>query len=49
MNYVDAVPKDREASLLRMRTAMLSRDNLAVAVFIGGMEGILAEHALFMA
>jgi hypothetical protein len=45
--YVDAVPKDREASLLRMRKEMLSRDDLAAAVFIGGMEGILAEHAMF--
>jgi hypothetical protein len=45
--YVDVVPEDREASLLQMRKAMLSRDDLAGAVFIGGMEGILAEHALF--
>jgi hypothetical protein len=49
VNYVDAVPEDREASLLRMRTAMLSRDDIVVAVFIGGMEDILAEHALIMA
>lgn len=47
VNYVDAVPEDREASLLRMRKVMLSRDDLVAAVFIGGMEGILAEHALF--
>lgn len=47
VEYVDAVPQDREASLLRMRTAMLSRTDLAAAVFIGGMEGILAEHAMF--
>lgn len=47
VNYVDAVPDDREASLLRMRKAMLSRDDLVAAVFIGGMEGILLEHALF--
>ena len=47
VNYVDAVPEDREASLLVMRKAMLSRDDLIAAVFIGGMEGILVEHTLF--
>lgn len=47
VNYVDAIADDRGASLLRMRKAMLSRDDLVAAVFIGGMEGILAEHALF--
>ena len=26
---------------------MLSRDDLVAAVFIGGMEGVIAEHALF--
>ncbi|MCW3058924.1 MAG: hypothetical protein JWQ02_745 [Capsulimonas sp.] len=45
--YVDAVPGDRDASLLRMRQAMLSRDDLSTAVFIGGMEGVLAEYDLF--
>jgi hypothetical protein len=45
--YIDAVPNDLEASLLRMREAMLSRPDLAAAVFIGGMEGVLAEHAMF--
>lgn len=47
VEYVDAVPNDREASLLRMREAMLSREDLAAAVFIGGMEGVLAEHTMF--
>jgi len=47
VEYVDAVPGDREASLLRMRKAMLARDDLAAAVFIGGMEGILEEYSLF--
>jgi hypothetical protein len=47
VEYVDAVPGDREASLLRMRKAMLSRNDLAEAVFIGGMEGILAEYDMF--
>lgn len=47
VEYIDAVPGDREASLLRMRKKMLSRDDLAEAVFIGGMEGIYAEYSLF--
>jgi hypothetical protein len=46
--FVDAVPGDREASLLLMREAMLSRKDLMAAVFIGGMEGVEAEHALFI-
>lgn len=45
--YVDATPGDQEASLLRMREAMLSRKDLDAAVFVGGMEGILVEYDLF--
>lgn len=45
--FVDAVPNDREASLLRMRETMLSQSELTAAVFIGGMEGVEAEYALF--
>lgn len=45
--FVDAVPNNREASLLRMREAMLSRAELTAAVFIGGMEGVEAEYELF--
>ena len=44
---VDAVPGDREASLLRLREAMVSREDLTGAAFIGGMEGVEAECALF--
>lgn len=47
VTFVDPVDNDREASLLAMRRAMLSRDDLSAAVFIGGMEGVLAEHQLF--
>jgi hypothetical protein len=47
VHYVDKIEKDKEASLLRMRTEMLSRPDLEVADFIAGMEGIVAEHALF--
>jgi hypothetical protein len=45
--FVDAVPGNREASELRMREEMLSRQDLQAAVFIGGMEGVEAEYALF--
>lgn len=47
VKYIAAVPGGRDASLLAMRRAMLSRDDLVAAVFIGGMEGVIAEHALF--
>jgi hypothetical protein len=45
--FIDAVPGDREASLLLMREAMLSRQDLKAAVFIGGMEGVEAEYDMF--
>lgn len=44
----DAVPKDMGASLLLMREQMLSRQDLAAAVFIGGMDGVEAEYDLFV-
>jgi hypothetical protein len=44
---VDSVPGDREASLLHLREAMLSREDLTGAVFIGGMDGVEAEYTLF--
>jgi hypothetical protein len=44
---VEAVPGDREASLLLMRRKMLSRKDLKAAVFIGGMEGVEAEYTIF--
>lgn len=47
VEYIEAVPGDREASLLRMRRAMLSRGDLIAAVYIGGMEGVIQEHSLF--
>ena len=47
VKFVDPVDSDREASLFAMRRAMLSRDDLSAAVFIGGMEGVLAEHEIF--
>lgn len=42
--YVEATSGDREASLFRMRETMLSRGDLEAGVFVGGMEGILAEY-----
>ncbi|MBK6654145.1 hypothetical protein [Zoogloea sp.] len=45
--FTDAVPDDRDSSLLLMREIMLSRDDLVAAVFIGGMEGVEVEHELF--
>src|SRR5450830_912969 len=46
-NYIDAIPNDEQQSLFLMRQAMLSRNDLSAAVFIGGMEGIFAEYELF--
>ncbi len=45
--FTDAVPNDRAASMLVMREKMLSRSDLSAAVFIGGMDGVEAEHKLF--
>lgn len=45
--YVDDVYGDRAASLLAMRKAMLSRNDLEAAVFIGGMEGVEIEYEIF--
>ena len=47
VEYVDSIPDDREASLLKMRRTMLSRQDLVAAVFIAGMEGVQEEHTLF--
>lgn len=47
VQFIEKVNGDREASLLRMRVEMLSREDLGAAVFIGGMEGVEAEYHLF--
>ncbi len=47
VHFVDSVENDRILSLQAMRKAMLSREDLDAAVFIGGMEGILEEYELF--
>lgn len=40
---------ERHASLLRMRQEMFSSVPFSAGVFIGGMQGILDEHDLFVA
>lgn len=44
---IDEVPGDKEQSLLKMREAMLSRPDLEIGVFIGGMEGVEIEYEMF--
>lgn len=47
VTYVDAVDGDQDKSLQAMRLEMLRSTTFEAAVFIGGMEGISNEHALF--
>lgn len=47
VTYVDAVDGDRDKSLQAMRLEMLGSGVFDAAVFIGGMEGVSDEHALF--
>jgi hypothetical protein len=46
VELVDAVPNDRQASLQRMREAMLA-EPFHVGIFIGGMEGVEEEYDMF--
>lgn len=46
VTYIDAVDDDRDKSLLSMRKSMMSGD-FEYGVFIGGMEGVEEEYALF--
>ncbi|PTT73798.1 MULTISPECIES: hypothetical protein [unclassified Chryseobacterium] len=39
--------KDSELSKKRLRERMLDENNFVAGIFIGGMEGILAEHEMF--
>lgn len=41
--YADTVKGDREASLQRMRSLMLSEQEIGAGIFIGGMSGIFDE------
>lgn len=47
VTYVAAVGANRDESLLAMRLQMIRSTEFEAAVFIGGMEGIIDEHALF--
>lgn len=47
VTYIAAVDNDLTKSLLAMREAMLQSAHFDAAVFIGGMEGINDEYALF--
>lgn len=47
VTYVVAVDADRDRSLQAMRLEMLRSSTFEAAVFVGGMEGISDEHALF--
>ena len=49
VRYVDAVEKDQARSLYKMRDEMLRSTQFDAAVFIGGMQGIYDEHAMFSA
>lgn len=47
VTYIDSVENNRIKSLLAMRKAMFQSTHFDAAVFIGGMEGINDEFALF--
>jgi hypothetical protein len=47
VEVVDAVPNDRQASLQRMREAMMA-EPCHVGIFIGGMEGVEEEYGMFL-
>ncbi|SRR5713101_3162434 len=47
VELVDAVQNDRQASLQRMRESMLAKP-FKVGIFIGGMEGVEEEYAMFL-
>jgi len=44
---VDAAGSDQNASLARMREAMIQSHDFVAAVFLGGMEGVEEEYRLF--
>jgi hypothetical protein len=47
VTYVDAVDGDKDQSLQAMRLEMLRSIPFEAAVFIGGMDGVFDEHAMF--
>lgn len=47
VRMIGAVDNDRERSLYAMRTSMIESRSFHASVFIGGMEGVMAEAELF--
>ncbi len=47
ITWIPDVNNDREQSLLSMRQQMLKTYQFSAAVYIGGMDGVEAEYALF--
>jgi hypothetical protein len=47
VRFTDAVDGDLDASLARMRGAMISAHDFDAGVFLGGMEGVEIEHDIF--
>ena len=47
VRFIDAVDGDLDASLAKMRGAMISAHNFDAAVFLGGMEGVEIEYDIF--
>lgn len=47
VRFTDAVDGDLDASLAKMRAAMISAYNFDAAVFLGGMEGVEIEYDIF--
>ena len=47
VRFIDAVDGDLDASLTKMRSAMIGSHNFDAAVFLGGMEGVETEYDTF--
>jgi hypothetical protein len=47
VRFIDAVEGDLDASLTKMRWAMIGSRNFDAAVFLGGMEGVEIEYDIF--
>jgi len=47
VRFTDAVDDDLDASLARMRGAMISAHDFDAAAFLGGMEGVELEYDIF--
>ena len=47
VRFIDAVDGDLDASLAKMRGAMIGARNFDAAVFLGGMEGVEIEYDIF--